>query len=172
MGFTFLIGGARSGKSTLAARLAREQERPVTLIATAEARDDDMAARIARHRAERPVTWTTLEVPLALAEGVASVEPTAFAIVDCLTLWVSNALEAGATDDAIDDEACRLRQMLAAREAPSVVVTNEVGLGIVPVNELARRYRDVLGRVNATVAERAERAWLVVAGRMLALERP
>jgi len=169
MSLTFLIGGARSGKSTLAVRLAHAQDRPVTLIATAEARDDDMAARIARHRADRPASWTTLEEPLALGDTVASLAPDAFAIVDCLTLWVSNALETDRTDDAITDEGCRVAEALAARAAPSVVVTNEVGLGIVPANALARRYRDVLGRVNAVVAGRAGRSYLVVAGRALEL---
>jgi adenosylcobinamide kinase / adenosylcobinamide-phosphate guanylyltransferase len=168
---TFLIGGARSGKSTLALRLGTELGRAVTLIATAEPRDDDMAARIARHRAERPPAWTTLEVPLALGDALASIDDRAVAIVDCLTLWVSNALEDGREDDAIVDEARTVAAALAEREAPAVVVSNEVGLGIVPVNELARRYRDVLGRVNAAVADRAGRSLLVVAGRALELAR-
>jgi adenosyl cobinamide kinase/adenosyl cobinamide phosphate guanylyltransferase len=167
---TLLLGGARSGKSALAARLAGEQADPVTVIVTAEARDDEMADRIARHRAERPAAWTTLEAPLDLADAVVALDPTAFAIVDCLTVWASNALEAGREDDAIVDAASAVASSLARRSASSVVVSNEVGLGVVPTNALARRYRDVLGRVNAVVAERADRSYLLVAGRAIHLE--
>jgi adenosyl cobinamide kinase/adenosyl cobinamide phosphate guanylyltransferase len=117
---TFLIGGARSGKSTLAVRLATELGRTVTLIATAEPRDDDMAERIARHRAERPPTWTTLEVPIALGDAVASIDDRAVAIVDCLTLWVSNALEDGREEDAIVDEARTVAAALAGRDAQAI----------------------------------------------------
>ena len=170
MPFTFLLGGARAGKSTLATSLAMRSRAPVMFIATAEPRDDEMTARIAHHRAERPADWVTVEEPLELAGAVRALASDAFAIVDCLTLWVSNALERGDGEEAILAKATMVAETLAARDAPAVVISNEVGLGIVPANELARRFRDVLGLVNATAAGCADRALLVVAGRTLALE--
>jgi adenosyl cobinamide kinase/adenosyl cobinamide phosphate guanylyltransferase len=172
MAMTLLLGGARSGKSELSVRLAASSGRPVIVVATAEARDDEMAERIRRHRAARPPSWTTLEVPLDLRDAVAQLPPNAFVVLDCLSLWVSNAIEAEMTDDAIAEEAREVAGALERREAPALVVSNEVGLGIVPVNALARRYRDVLGRVNAAFAGAASDAYLVVAGRALRLEEP
>ena len=171
MPLTFLVGGARSGKSALAVDLASSHGGPVTFVATAEARDDDMADRISRHRRARPQGWTTVEAPLGLVRVLSGVDHAASLVVDCLTLWTSNALEAGVTEDAIVEEAVAVAAALSARRPPSVVVSNEVGSGIVPMNELARRYRDVLGRVNTAVASAADSAYLVVAGRALRLER-
>ena len=170
MGLSVLLGGARSGKSDLSARLASASGRPVVVIVTAEARDEEMTDRIRRHRAARPSSWTTVEAPRALREAVRELEDGAFAVLDCLTLWVSNLMEAGVSDDDIVDEALEVASTLATRDASSVVVTNEVGLGIVPMHELARRYRDTLGRVNAAFVSEAERAYLMVAGRALPLE--
>jgi adenosylcobinamide kinase / adenosylcobinamide-phosphate guanylyltransferase len=170
MGLTVLLGGARSGKSELATGLASATEGPVSVIVTAEARDEEMTERIRRHRAARPSSWETVEAPRALPEAVRELEGDAFAVLDCLTLWVSNLIEAGLSDDEIVDDAREVATTLAKRDAPSVVVTNEVGLGIVPMHELARRYRDTLGRVNTAVVNEAERAFLVVAGRALPLE--
>lgn len=170
MGLTVLLGGARSGKSALVTSLASGSDRPVVVVVTAEARDDEMAERIRRHRDARPAAWTTLEVPVELASAIGAVEPEAFLALDCLSLWVSNAMEAGLSDDGIVQDAHDIATALATRVAPAVVVSNEVGLGIVPVNELARRYRDTLGRVNATFVAEADRAYFVVAGRALALE--
>jgi adenosyl cobinamide kinase/adenosyl cobinamide phosphate guanylyltransferase len=170
MPFTFLVGGARSGKSTLAVRLASAFDGPVVVVATAEARDEDMTERIRAHREARPVEWETVEAPLALFAVVEGVREDAFVVLDCLTLWVSNALEAGASGDELEGEARKLASALAGRATPSVVVSNEVGLGIVPANGLARRYRDVLGRVNGAFAAEASRSFLVVAGRGLPLE--
>jgi len=170
MPFTFLVGGARSGKSTLAVRLASAFDGPVVVVATAEARDDEMLDRIRAHRSARPAEWVTTETPLHPLAAVEGIHEKACVILDCLTLWVSNALEAGASEDAIDGEARTLASILAERDAPSVVVSNEVGLGIVPANELARRYRDVLGRVNGSFADEASRSFLVVAGRGLPLQ--
>lgn len=170
MALTFLLGGARSGKSELAVRLAAADARPVVVIVTAEPGDDEMAERIRRHRQERPAGWSTIETPLELAAAVRRPPPEAAVIVDCLTRWVANAMEWGADEGEIVREADDVASALAGRAAPAVVVSNEVGLGIVPVNDLARRYRDVLGRVNTTVASRADRAYLVVAGRALPLE--
>jgi adenosylcobinamide kinase/adenosylcobinamide-phosphate guanylyltransferase len=140
----------------------------VRFIATAEALDDEMTARIARHREERPAGWTTVEEPLALRNAVAAVDPGSAAIVDCLTLWVSNTLDR--EEEVVVAEAARTAELAAAHPAPVIVVSNEVGLGIVPANADARAYRDRLGAVNRVFAERAETAALVVAGRLLRLE--
>jgi adenosylcobinamide kinase/adenosylcobinamide-phosphate guanylyltransferase len=170
MPFTFLIGGARSGKSSLAVRLASAVGGQVVVVATAEARDDEMAERIRAHRASRPEGWRTVEAPIELLDAVDGVGEDACVVLDCLTLWVSNAIEAGASGEKIDAEARTLTSILAGRPASSVVVSNEVGLGIVPANALARTYRDVLGRVNASFAAEASRSLFVVAGRGLSLE--
>ncbi len=170
MPFTFLLGGARSGKSTLAVGMASAFDGPVVVVATAEALDDDMADRIRAHREARPAAWETVEAPLGPLAAMEGVHAEAFVILDCLTLWVSNALEAGVAGDEIEGEARKLAAVLAGRATASVVVSNEVGLGIVPANELARRYRDVLGRVNGAFAAEASRSFLVVAGRGLPLQ--
>ena len=167
MGLTLLTGPVASGKSSLAARMAAEHGGPVTVIATAEAGDDEMRARIERHRAERPAGWAVVEEPLELADAIDGLDPSTFAIVDCLTLWVTNLMLAGRDPAPAADVAVAA---LVRRTAPSVVVTNEVGWGIVPTNDLARAYRETLGRVNRTFAAVADRALLVVAGRVLPLE--
>ena len=170
MALTFLLGGARSGKSALAVRLASEWSGPVVFVATAERRDDpEMDARIEAHQAERPPEWETVEVPLELPAAVASAAPDACLVVDCLTLWVSNALEAGWSDAETEAASADVARLALAREAPTIVISNEVGLGVVPDTPLGRRYRDVLGRVNVLVAAEADRALLVVAGRALEL---
>lgn len=171
MKLVVLLGGARSGKSSLAVELARSWSGPVTVLATAEPRDEEMAERIRLHRAERPEEWSTVEEPLALGASVESVAEDAALIVDCLSLWVANVLERGATDEEIEHEAAAAAAGAAGRSALTIAVTNEVGLGIVPIEPIARRYRDVLGRVNAAWVEAADRAGFVVAGRVLPLER-
>ena len=170
MGFLLLLGGARSGKSSLAYRLASESGRGVTCVATATAEDAEMAERIARHREERSAAWTTVEEPLDLVGAVRSADREHFLVLDCLTLWVSNLLGAGRSPDEVASVAAEASRELSQRRG--VVVTNEVGLGIVPANELARTFRDVLGVVNATFAEQAERSLLMVAGRALELASP
>jgi len=161
---TLVLGGARSGKSALAVKLASEWEGPVTFVATGEAGDDEMAERIRRHREERPRDWTTLEEPVELASALESAPADAAVVVDCLSLWVANVF-----DD--DVEARNERAVAAAKNrARTIVVSNEVGLGVVPVSELGRRYRDVLGRVNAQWAAAADEALFVVAGKMLRLQ--
>jgi adenosyl cobinamide kinase/adenosyl cobinamide phosphate guanylyltransferase len=170
MPYTFLLGGARSGKSSLAVRLASAFEGPVVVVATAEARDDDMAERIRAHRSARPPEWEVVEAPMGLLGAIEGTRGDASVILDCLTLWVSNSIEEGLSGGDIVGEARKVASTLATRAAPSVVVSNEVGLGIVPANELARRYRDVLGRVNASFAAEASRCFFVVAGRGLPLE--
>ena len=160
MTLVLLLGGARSGKSKLALDLARRAGAPVVFIATGTAGDEEMAARIEAHKNERPGDWTTIEEPVELERALRSVPAGTTAIVDCLTLWVSNVL------DVDGDSAARLA---AARDGLTIAVSNEVGLGIVPDNALARRYRDALGRVNATWADAADEVYLVVAGKRLRL---
>jgi adenosylcobinamide kinase / adenosylcobinamide-phosphate guanylyltransferase len=160
-----LLGGARSGKSTLALRLAAESGAPVTYLATGEAFDEEMAARIAAHRAERPAEWTTIEEPRELVAAIESVPPEHTLVVDCLTLWVANVLE---THDVVRENDAAVAAAVA-RWGLTVVVSNEVGLGVVPATELGRAYRDVLGRVNQEWVEASDRASFVVAGREIAL---
>jgi adenosylcobinamide kinase / adenosylcobinamide-phosphate guanylyltransferase len=169
MSLLLLIGGARSGKSRLAAEIAAEWSGPVAVIATGEARDDEMAERIRMHRAQRPQAWATIEEPVDLEAAMMSVSEEALSVVDCLTLWVSNLIEKGLGDDDIEARARSAAGFAAARGGDTVVVTNEVGSGIVPTNTLARRYRDLLGNVNSIWAEHADRSALVVAGQILPL---
>ncbi len=160
MTLVVLVGGARSGKSRLAVELARAAGAPVTFVATGWAGDEEMAERIARHREERPPQWTTVEEPRELARALVEIPAGETAIVDCLSLWVAN-LEGESPEEAAE--------VAATRDGLTIAVTNEVGMGIVPDNALARAYRDELGRVNAQWAALADEAWLVVAGRRLRL---
>lgn len=164
-----LVGGSRAGKSTLAARFASATGLPVTFLATAEALDEDMEERIARHRAERPQEWTTIEEPIDLARVVAAAGENVV-VLDCLTIWVSNLLLAGVADDEIERRAEEVAAAAARRRPATFVVTNEVGLGVHPPSDLGRRFRDVLGRVNSIWASHADEVLLVVAGRALRLE--
>jgi adenosylcobinamide kinase / adenosylcobinamide-phosphate guanylyltransferase len=169
MSLTFLLGGARSGKSSLAVELARGRRAPVTVIATAEARDDEMRARIEQHRAKRPADWATVEEPLSLDGALAKAPADGVVIVDCLSLWVANLIERGDADSQIQEQSRAALSRVAERRVATIAVSNEVGLGVVPVTELGRRYRDLLGRVNADWAAAAEEALFVVAGRTLPL---
>jgi adenosyl cobinamide kinase/adenosyl cobinamide phosphate guanylyltransferase len=164
---TVLLGGARAGKSALALELAHGQGLPVVYVVTAEAGDDEMTERIAQHRAERPDGWRTVEEPVALRSVLASVEPHACVVVDCLTLWVANLLARG--DDVLP-EAEAVAELAAARSGSTIVVSNEVGLGIVPASPVAREYRDLLGAVNAAFVRRAEDAAFVVSGCAIPLQ--
>ena len=172
MALTLLLGGARSGKSALALRRARAFGGPVVFVATGEARDAEMTERIARHRAEREPDWSTVEAPVDVTAALAGVPAGACAIVDCLSLWVANLLERGDGEDEIVRLAVEGARLAAAREGPTIAVSNEVGMGVVPPYELGRLYRDVLGRVNVTWADHAAEALLVVAGRPLVLGGP
>ena len=167
MGFVLVLGGARSGKSDLGRCLALESSRPVSFIATAAPGDEEMAERIARHREERPAGWTTVEEPFELLEAICSAPRDDFVVVDCLTLWVSNLLGAGHEGNEIHSLGKSVAEAMSSRDG--VVVSNEVGLGIVPANALARTFRDTLGAVNSSFAARAERSVLLVAGRTLEL---
>ena len=172
MSLTLLTGGVRSGKSALAVGLAEPWHEPIRVIATGEARDDEMTERIRRHRAERPSAWDTVEEPLALEDAIRRTPDGVAVIVDCLTLWVSNLIERGCSDTEIEAAATAAAAAIVARRTPSIAVTNEVGSGIVPISELGRRFADTLGRVNAIWADAAERVLLVVARRAVALQDP
>lgn len=167
MGYVLLLGGARSGKSQRAVQAAMESGAHVTFIATATALDAEMTARIERHRSTRPGEWTVVEEPLDLVGAIQRAPRGDFVVVDCLTLWVSNLQGAGRVASGVLALAERAAALLAERDG--VVVSNEVGLGIVPTNELAREFRDVLGGVNAVFARCATRALFLVAGRTLEL---
>ncbi len=167
-GLCLLLGGARSGKSALAVRWGRAFDGPVAFIATALAGDDEMRRRIDRHRADRPPGWHTIEEPTDVVGALTRVDGGALVIVDCLTLWLANVL-ARVADDAVLAAADTLGAAAAVRTAPTVIVTNEVGTGIVPADAATRRYRDLLGGVNTAVAAHAAQALLVVAGRVLPL---
>jgi adenosyl cobinamide kinase/adenosyl cobinamide phosphate guanylyltransferase len=167
MGFVLVLGGARAGKSAYAQRLAASSGAAVVMVATATAEDPEMEERIERHRRSRPPGWRTLEEPIELEPAVRAIPGDSFVIVDCLTLWVSNLLGAGRPAAEVCELAEAAARELATRRG--TVVSNEVGLGIVPANPLARTFRDVLGSVNATFAECAERSVLMVAGRALEL---
>lgn len=170
MPLLLLIGGARSGKSGLALQLAHEQHAPVVFVATGEAGDREMAARIEHHRRERPPGWQTIEEPLQLHDTLASVDEHSCVIIDCLTLWTANALERLGAENA-EMQAAVAATRAASRPGLTIAISNEVGLGLVPDNPLGRSYRDLHGRVNALWTEQAERAYLLIAGRALPLAR-
>ncbi|MEL6168761.1 MAG: bifunctional adenosylcobinamide kinase/adenosylcobinamide-phosphate guanylyltransferase [Pseudomonadota bacterium] len=157
----FITGGARSGKSAVAEARVTALGSPAVYIATAEAGDDEMAARIARHQSRRGTEWKTVEEPMALTRALDDTDGDGPRLVDCLTLWLSNLLLAGADWEAAGKE---LVAALAIQESPVVLVSNEVGAGIVPENALARAYRDAAGLLNQQVAAVADEAILVVAG--------
>jgi adenosylcobinamide kinase/adenosylcobinamide-phosphate guanylyltransferase len=167
--FLFLLGGARSGKSALAVELARRWAGPVTFIATGEAREEEMRERVRLHRRERPETWTTIEEPLRLCAAIQQVPDDGALVIDCLTLWVANMLGRGDSDREVEDEGRAAAALAASRVPLTVAVSNEVGLGVIPATQSGRRYRDVLGRVNADWAASADKAALVVAGCALPL---
>jgi adenosylcobinamide kinase/adenosylcobinamide-phosphate guanylyltransferase len=163
---TFVVGGARSGKSRYGESLIATLPPPWTYVATAEALDAEMAERIGTHRARRGPQWRTIEAPRDLATALARCG-TMPVLVDCLTLWLSNQMLA---DADIDLEMVRLEAALAAAQTPVVLIANEVGSGIVPDHPLGRKFRDLQGVLNQRMAARADRVVLVVAGLPLALK--
>jgi adenosylcobinamide kinase/adenosylcobinamide-phosphate guanylyltransferase len=178
---TLILGGARSGKSRHAEELASEAGFPVTVIATAESRDEEMAARIERHRAGRPDAWKTVEEPVALAAALTRESaPGRILIVDCLTLWLANLL-AGAENLPPGADARELPRFVAERGAlletlpalpgPVVLIANEIGLGLVPLSPLGRLFRDEAGWLNQAVAALCARVVFVAAGIPLALKK-
>lgn len=163
-----VLGGARSGKSAVAEAMCHG---PVTYVATAIVRDDDMALRVRKHRDRRPAGWTTVEAkPDELVAAVAAADPAVTLLVDSLTTWVAEAPD-------FEVDASGLCAALATRArlgavGATVIVSDEVGLGVHPSTEAGRLFRDRLGEVNRAVADEADRVLLVVAGRVLRLERP
>ncbi|HUT49722.1 MAG TPA: bifunctional adenosylcobinamide kinase/adenosylcobinamide-phosphate guanylyltransferase [Alphaproteobacteria bacterium] len=159
---TLVLGGARSGKSAYAERLVEGHEGALVYLATAEPGDAEMTERIAGHKARRGGRWRTVEEPLALTEALgAAVQPGSAVLVDCLTIWLSNLLLAGRD---VEMEMAQLVAVLGELSNPVVLVSNEVGLGIVPENALARAFRDHAGRLNQMVAQAADQVVLVAAG--------
>ena len=163
-----VLGGARSGKSRFAETWAEAQGGRFVYIATARAEDAEMAARIAEHQARRGKTWRTVEAPLDLAAALAQeCRPGQTVLVDCLTLWLSNLM---AADVDVDQAVQGLLDVLPPLQAPVVIVSNEVGLGIVPMNDLARVFRDHQGRLNQRVAAAADSVVFMAAGLPLYLK--
>jgi adenosylcobinamide kinase/adenosylcobinamide-phosphate guanylyltransferase len=160
-----VLGGARSGKSAYAERLLEAGEGALVYLATGQARDAEMAERIARHRARRGPRWRTVEAPLDLAMTLQTAG--APVLLDCLTLWLSNRMAADGDLDAAEEE---LLAALGKARLPMAVVSNEVGLGIVPANALARAFQDRLGRLNQRVAALADRVVFLAAGLPLVLK--
>lgn len=158
---TFLLGGARSGKSAHAEQLATALPAPWIYFATAELYDDEMRERVAHHRARRGAGWQTVDAPLDLAEKLERAPAGRPVLVDCLTLWLTNHMLA---EHDLEAECRRLVEILSRPGGPWFVVSNEVGLGIVPDNALARRFRDAAGRLNKQVAAAADTVLLMVAG--------
>ena len=166
---TLILGGARSGKSRLALQRAEATGKPVSFIATAQAHDAEMAARIARHQAERPAHWTTIEAPLDLA-GAIRAAPSGMVVVDCLTLWLTNWL-CHPEPEGWPAARAALLDALAARHGDDLIlVGNETGLGIIPLGELTRRFVDEAGWLNQDLAQLADEVVFVAAGLPLTLK--
>jgi adenosylcobinamide kinase/adenosylcobinamide-phosphate guanylyltransferase len=169
---TLILGGARSGKSSHAQKLAHERgDDDVLFVATAQALDDEMKARVEAHRRDRPAAWRTLEAPRRTGEAIARADPSAVVLVDCLTLLVSNSVLAlPESASAAEAEAAALAEvegLIAAYRqgaASWIVISNEVGLGLVPPYPVGRTYRDALGRANQRLAAQADEVVFMVAG--------
>ncbi len=173
-----ITGGSRSGKSRYALQLGEEAESPRLFIATCPATDEEMVQRIRKHQAERiRGQWQTLETPLDIVEALDSGSQFRTVLVDCLTLWVNNMLYraqqvgCGLTEDNIERECSELFRACDRLEGTVILVTNEVGMGIVPENPTARLYRDLVGRCNQVSAERADEVWFLACGLPLNLKR-
>lgn len=170
---TLVTGGARSGKSALAEGLVARTGRAMIYIATAQAGDAEMGARIAAHQARRGADWSLIEAPLDLCAALVASDGQGVRLVDCLTLWLSNISFAAGQEASADDVAAQVAGLcdtLARQRDPVVMVTNELGLGIVPQNALARRFRDDHGLMNQQVARAADEVWMAVSGLPLRLK--
>lgn len=168
MNSLLVLGGARSGKSAYAQKRCEALGERLVYIATAEAGDDEMAERIARHRADRGLCWSTIEAPLDLCGAIADAMERADAVlVDCLTLWLSNLMLGGHDTAGARDE---LARMVGQASVPLIMIANEVGMGIVPDNALARRFRDEAGWLNQMIAAATQEVVLVIAGLPLCLK--
>ena len=169
---TLILGGARSGKSSYAQRLAAESGKPVTFVATAQALDEEMSARIQKHRAERPADWETLEIPLDITSQLHDIKSNVV-ILDCITLLISNLLMQFVKDDLVEEapfmtavqkEINELISVLSAQGHDWLIVSNEVGLGLVPPYQMGRVYRDAIGWANQRLAREADKVIFMVAG--------
>ncbi len=171
---TFLLGGARSGKSSHAQKLAQETGKSVTFIATAQALDEDMSARIKRHQEDRPVDWVNLEIPSNIAEALrANPIKTDVVLLDCITLLVNNLFMPFIKEDAVDEaraleamqkEVDELLAFIREGKQDWIAISNEVGLGVVPAYQMGRAYRDILGWGNQRLAREADEVYWMVAG--------
>lgn len=170
-GLVFIVGGARSGKSSHALRLASSHPwlRRV-YVATAQALDTEMAARIDAHRDERGEGWETVEEPFEVAKTIESLGAGSAIIIDCLTLWLSNLMHSGLSDGEIKKAMEELAKICSSSPSLVIAVSNEVGLGLVPENPLARRFRDLSGWMNQQMASTAREAWFVASGMPLKLK--
>ena len=168
----FVTGGARSGKSGFAARLAEEAGGRPTYLATATPDDSEMSARIERHKAERGVGWDTVEEPIEVAAALAGIKTDGAVVLDCITLWLTNLLmeDLEGFESVAVEKAEELIRVLRGLDCTAVVVSNEVGMGIVPDNALARRFRDAAGTVNRMLASAADEVYLVVSGQPLRIK--
>jgi len=169
---TLILGGARSGKSSYAQSLAEETGKSVTFLATAQALDEEMSARIQKHRSERPSHWETLEVPRSVASDLQQIKSDVV-ILDCITLLISNVLMQFVKDDFVDEAQFKLAveqdvneliAVIRAQEQDFIIISNEVGLGLVPPYQMGRVYRDWLGWANQQLAREADKVVLMVAG--------
>ena len=160
-----VTGGARSGKSFFAQRLAQDREGRTVFIATAEAGDDEMRTRVEKHRRGRPSTWHTIEEPCRLFEAVRTCEGIFdVVLIDCMALWISNLLLKGRDETGILQEVSTLVATCQALAAQVIIVSNEAGMGIVPDNRLSRSFRDILGKTNQEIASAADEVFFLVAG--------
>ena len=180
MKFILILGGARSGKSRLAVEMAQKRGGDVLFVATAEARDDEMKQRIAAHRRARPAGWKTLEVQMHIGKLIAkNIGNARTVIIDCITLLVNNVLEpydkkanASRLEKAVEAEIKELLECADKSQALFIIVSNEVGLGIIPADSVSRLYRDLLGRANQILAARSDEVYLLVAGIPVAIKKP
>lgn len=163
-------GGVRSGKSAFALERARELGRRRVFVATGEALDDEMRARVLLHREERGPDFRTIEAPRELVAALSRVDTADVVVIDCMTLWLSNLMLDGLSDAAIAARVNDLCETLVQRRFHALIVTNEVGLGIVPENALARRFRDVVGRTHQRLGAIADEAYFGVMGQLLRLK--
>jgi len=170
MSITLILGGARSGKSRFAQELARKLGKKVLFVATGEPLDEEMRARIDTHKKSRPVSWRTLEVPTNLAKALRSkIRDVDLVVIDCITLLVSNLMGDANTDVStwekkVAAEIKNLIALLRDSKANFIIVSNEVGLGLVPTTPIGRAYRDILGMANQMLAQNADEVYLMVAG--------
>lgn len=165
----FITGGARSGKSTYAQQMASEMSNDVLFIATAEPLDDEMLDRIQNHRLSRPEHWKTVELPRDLAEGLKNIPAIPdMAIIDCITLLVSNLIQQDKPANELEkialSEISGLIEFISSTNSIFIIVSNEVGLGLVPDNKMARDYRDILGKVNQIIAQNANEVYFMISG--------